>query len=52
MNYWQKQSTESYFSADLRKFTNTITDIGSKLDVIREGGLLYLKTKTVFYLFT
>ena len=37
-----KQSTDSYFSDDLRKFTNTISDIGSKIDVVREGGsLLY-----------
>ena len=37
-----KQSTESYFSDDLRKLTNTITDIGSKIDIVREGGnLLY-----------
>ena len=37
-----KQSTDSYFSDDLRKFTNTITDIGSKIDIVREGGrLLY-----------
>ena len=37
-----KQSTDSYFSDDLRKFTSTITDIGSKIDIVREGGsLLY-----------
>ena len=37
-----KQSAESHFSDDLRKFTNTITDIGSKIDIVREGGnLLY-----------
>ena len=37
-----KQSTDSYFSDDLRKFTSTITDIGSKIDIFRErGSLLY-----------
>ena len=35
-----KQSTDSYFSDDLRKLTNTITDIGSKIDIVREGGSL------------
>ena len=32
-----KQSTESYFSDDLRMLTNTITDIGSRIDIVREG---------------
>ena len=37
-----KQSTESYFFDDPRKFWNTITDIGSKIDIVSEGGsLLY-----------
>ena len=37
-----KQSTESYFSDDLRKLTKTITDIGSRIDIVREGdNLLY-----------
>ena len=37
-----KQSTDSYFSDDLRKFISTITDIGSKIDIVREGGsILY-----------
>ena len=37
-----KQSTTGLFSTELRKLTNTITDIGAKLDIIREGGsLLY-----------
>ena len=37
-----KQSTTGLFSPELRKLTNTITDIGAKLDIIREGGnLLY-----------
>ena len=35
-----KQYTDSYFSDDLRKFTSTITDIGSKIDIVREGGSL------------
>ena len=37
-----KQSTTGLFSTEMRKFTNTITDIGAKIDIIREGGnLLY-----------
>ena len=37
-----KQSTTGLFSPELRKFTNTITDIAGKIDIIREGGnLLY-----------
>ena len=37
-----KQSTSALFSTEMRKFTNTITDIGAKFDIIREGGsLLY-----------
>ena len=37
-----KQSTSGLFSTELRKLTNTITDIGAKLDIIREeGSLLY-----------
>ena len=33
-----KQSTSALFSTELRKLTNTITDIGAKFDIIREGG--------------
>ena len=37
-----KQSTTGLFSTEMRKFTNTITDIAGKIDIIREGGnLLY-----------
>ena len=37
-----KQSTSAFFSTELRKLTNTITDIAQKVDIIREGGsLLY-----------
>ena len=37
-----KQSTTALFSTEMRKFTNTITDIAGKIDIIREGGnLLY-----------
>ena len=37
-----KQSTSALFSTELRKFTNTITDIAQKVDIIRKGGsLLY-----------
>ena len=35
-----KQSTSALFSTELRKLTNTITDIGAKFDVVREGGYL------------
>ena len=37
-----KQPTTGLFSPELRKLTNTITDIAEKIDIIREGGnLLY-----------
>ena len=36
-----KQSTSALFSTELRKLTNTITDIGSKIDIIREGRSLF-----------
>ena len=37
-----KQSTSDLFDVNLRKITNTITDIAQKIDIIREGGsLLY-----------
>ena len=37
-----KQFIPALFSSDLRKFTNCITDVASKVDNIREGGnLLY-----------
>jgi hypothetical protein len=38
-----KQNTESIFAdhPNLRKFTNTITDLGSKIDVIQQGGQIY-----------
>ena len=37
-----KQSTTGLFSTEMRRFTNTITDISGKIDIIREGGnLLY-----------
>ena len=35
-----KQSTSAFFSTELRKLTNTITDIAQKVDIIREGGYL------------
>ena len=35
-----KQSTTGLFSTEMRKFTNTITDIAGKIDIIREGGNL------------
>jgi hypothetical protein len=33
-----KQSTQELFTPNLRKITNTITDIAGKADIIREGG--------------
>ena len=37
-----KQSTRDLFDVNLRKITNTITDIAQKIDIIKEGGsLLY-----------
>jgi hypothetical protein len=33
-----KQSTESLFTPQLRKITNTITDIAGKVNIIRQGG--------------
>ena len=37
-----KQFIPGLFSTDLRKFTNSITDVASKVDNVREGGnLLY-----------
>jgi hypothetical protein len=33
-----KQSTQELFTPNLRKITNTITDIAGKVDIIREGG--------------
>ena len=37
-----KQSTSDLFDVNLRKITNTITDVAQKIDIIREGGsLLY-----------
>ena len=32
-----KQSTTGLFSTEMRKLTNTITNIGAKVDIIREG---------------
>ena len=37
-----KQSTSDLFDVNLRKITNSITDIAQKIDIIKEGGsLLY-----------
>jgi hypothetical protein len=33
-----KQSTQELFTPQLRKITNTITDIAGKVDIIRQGG--------------
>ena len=33
-----KQSTQELFTPQLRKITNTVTDIASKMDILRQGG--------------
>jgi hypothetical protein len=33
-----KQSTQELFTPQLRKITNTITDIAGKIDILRQGG--------------
>jgi hypothetical protein len=33
-----KQSTQELFTPQLRKITNTITDIAGKVDILRQGG--------------
>jgi hypothetical protein len=33
-----KQSTQELFTPQLRKITNTVTDIASKIDILRQGG--------------
>ena len=41
-----KQSTDSYFSDDLRKFTSTITDIGvQKLIFLEKEVVYFIKPK-------
>jgi hypothetical protein len=33
-----KQSTQELFTPQLRKITNSITDVAGKLDILRQGG--------------
>jgi hypothetical protein len=33
-----KQSTQALFTPQLRKITNTVTDIAGKVDILRQGG--------------
>jgi hypothetical protein len=33
-----KQSTQELFTPQLRKITNTVTDIAGKVDILRQGG--------------
>jgi hypothetical protein len=33
-----KQSTQELFTPQLRKITNTVTDIAGKIDILRQGG--------------
>ena len=42
---WVKQDTKSLFEGNdrLRKITNTITDIGARIDVIKQGGMIEKK---------
>jgi hypothetical protein len=41
-----KQSTQELFTPQLRKITNTVTDIASKVEIIRQGG--DIKTKNAW----
>ena len=41
-----KQSTQELFTPQLRKITNTITDIAGKVDILRQGG--DIKTKNAW----
>jgi hypothetical protein len=42
-----KQSTQELFTPQLRKITNTITDIAGKVDIIRQGGDIKPKNKWI-----
>jgi hypothetical protein len=40
-----KQSTQELFTPQLRKITNTITDVAGKVDILRQGGEIKKKKK-------
>jgi hypothetical protein len=42
-----KQSTQALFTPQLRKITNTVTDIAGKVDVLRQGGNIKKKNPWV-----
>jgi hypothetical protein len=42
-----KQSTQELFTPQLRKITNTITDIAGKVDIIRQGGDIKPKNRWI-----
>jgi hypothetical protein len=42
-----KQSTQELFTPQLRKITNTITDIAGKVDILRQGGDIKPKNKWI-----
>jgi hypothetical protein len=42
-----KQATQRLFTPQLRKITNTITDIAGKLDILRQGGNIKKKNPWV-----
>ena len=42
-----EQTTKNLFTPQLRKITNTITDIAGKVDIIREGGNIKPKNKWI-----
>jgi hypothetical protein len=46
-----KQSTEEIFNSNphLRKFVNTITDIGERINIIKQGGSNTKYKKKIYY---
>lgn len=44
-----KQSTKELFSSHLRKFSNTVTDLAGKVDVLKQGGNIAKKSTENVY---
>lgn len=44
-----KQSTQELFTPQLRKITNTITDIAGKVDILRQGGDIKPKNRWIYH---
>jgi hypothetical protein len=44
-----KQSTQELFTPQLRKITNTITDIAGKVDMLRQGGDIKPKNRWIHH---